>query len=410
MSLPARFLPIALLSLLACQPVFASTSPKAEPAVPKAAPDNKKHPAGKASTSKEGKKNTKKEVRPATKPPRPRQEKRKTTTVPVPDTSPVVTAQPYAPALASFMDDMTTKHGFDRSALDTLFGKVRHSSRAITLTTPQPVTVRRNWQEYRARFIEPTRIQAGIRFIHKYPKTLARAESEYGVPASVIAAIIGVETKYGQNTGNFRVVDVLTTLAFDYPAAPNRTNRMSLFRRELEEALLYAREAKLDPLSLKGSYAGAIGWPQFMPSSIRQYAVDYDGKGKIDLMNSVPDAIGSVGNFLVRHGWVSGRPVIFRATVSDANTQWQSMMDQGLKAKYSASETIAAGITTQEPLPTDLQYGLVYLENGDAPTEYWLVTDNFYAVTQYNRSYAYAMSVIQFADVLREATGLPPSH
>lgn len=319
--------------------------------------------------------------------------------------------QPYfATHVQPFIDDMVREHHFDRTALEKLFQKVEHNSRAIELVTPVPPTAKRDWQAYRARFIEPMRTRAGVKFMHTYPKTLVRAEKEFGVPREIIAAIIGVETRYGQNTGRFTVLDVLTTLAFSYPEAHNRPQRMSLFREELSQALLYAREAKIDPLALRGSFAGAIGWPQFMPSSIRKYAVDYDKKGKVDLMHSPIDAIGSVANFLKVHGWQKDRPVMYPVTVSDANNGWQLMLNQGLKARYSARDVHAAGVISATQLPDNLQYGLIYLENGESPTEYWLVTDNFYAITQYNRSYFYAMSVVQFGDVLNKAAGRKKKH
>ncbi|WP_343649361.1 lytic murein transglycosylase B [Herbaspirillum sp.] len=291
-----------------------------------------------------------------------------------------------------FIDEMVERNQFQRSDLNDLFAKTRYVDSAIQLIKPAPSTKPKNWSAYRARFVEPVRINAGVEFWNTYGVALARAEAQYGVPMEIIVGIIGVETVYGRNTGNFRVMDALTTLAFDYPNTPNREARMAFFRGELENTLLLAREAGIDPLSLRGSYAGAIGWPQFMPGSIREYAVDFDGDGKIDLRNSPVDAIGSVAHYLSVHGWQRGEPVAFPVTVSADNLQWQAMLNQGLEAKYSEDQLHAAGISTP-PLPAGQRFGLVDLQNGTGPTEYWIATNNFYAITQYNRSYFYAMSV-----------------
>jgi membrane-bound lytic murein transglycosylase B len=190
-----------------------------------------------------------------------------------------------SPEVDQFLDDMVSKHGFERAALNTLFSQMRHIDSAIQLMKPAPPGKPKNWQAYRRRFVEPVRISAGVRFWNDNADALARAQKEYGVPADIIVAIIGVETVYGRVTGNFRVLDALATLAFDYPETPTRKARMAFFRGELESALLISREQAIDPLSLLGSYAGAIGLPQFMPSSIIQYAVDFDGDGQIDLRN-----------------------------------------------------------------------------------------------------------------------------
>jgi membrane-bound lytic murein transglycosylase B len=298
----------------------------------------------------------------------------------------------------AFADMMVEKHGFAHDDLKTVFKNTRHISSAIQLIKPAPVGQAKNWQAYRARFVEPTRIAAGLAFWNAHADALARAEKEYGVPAEIIVGILGIETMYGKNTGNFRVLDVLTTLAFDYPDTPTRAARMEYFRGELENALLFARESSIDPFTLRGSYAGAIGWPQFMPASIRKYAVDYDGDGRIDLRNSPDDAIGSVANFLVQHGWRRGEPTVFPTTVEtpleDGKVGWPSYIGQGLEAKFTLADLKAAGVhPTVEP-PQDMPFGLVDLQNGTEPTEYWLGAANFFAITQYNRSYFYAMSVI----------------
>jgi membrane-bound lytic murein transglycosylase B len=304
-----------------------------------------------------------------------------------------------------FIEQMVTKHGFERTQLEAMFKQVRYVDTAIQLIKPAPLTKPKNWQAYRARFIDPVRIKAGAAFWEMYADTLARAEERYGVPAEIIVGIIGVETVYGRNTGNFRVLDVLTTLGFDYPPAPNRVPRMEFFRREVEQTLLFARESQIDPFDLHGSYAGAVGWPQFMPGSIRKYAVDFDGDGKVDLRNSPIDAIGSVANFLVEHGWQPGTPLVFPAVVAapDVNPNWQQFIGQGLEAKFTLDELVTGGVAPRFDPPRDIKYGLVDLQNGMEPTEYWLGAANFFAITKYNRSFFYAMSVIDLGQAVKAA-------
>ncbi|PUA17224.1 lytic murein transglycosylase B [Glaciimonas sp. PCH181] len=314
--------------------------------------------------------------------------------------------------VSSFIDEMVTKNGFTRSELEAVFNKTRFVESAIQLMKPGPPGKPKNWGVYRARFVEPVRINAGVKFWNTYADALARAEAQYGVPAEIIVGILGVETVFGRNTGNFRVMDAITTLAFDYPNTPTREARMAFFRKELENTLLFARESNIDPFSLLGSYAGAIGWPQFMPSSIRQYAVDFDGDGKIDLRKSPVDAIGSVAHYLQVHGWKRGEPIVFPATVStdtSSENRWQAFIGQGLEAKFSLDELTAAGVVPTSSLASSAAgsklFGLVDLQNGTAPTEHWLGTDNFFAITKYNRSFFYAMSVIDLGRAIRVARG-----
>jgi len=308
------------------------------------------------------------------------------------------------PQVGQFIDRMVELHGFDRAELQRLFSQVRHLDSVIRLMQPAPPGQPKNWAAYRARFVEPTRINAGVRFWNQYSDKLAQAEQRFGVPAEIIVAILGVETIYGRNTGNFRVMDSVATLAFDYPDTPNRNARMDYFRGELENTLLFARQSGIDPFTLIGSYAGAIGLPQFMPGSIMRYAVDFDSDNVIDLRNSPADAIGSIANFLLLHGWRSGEPTVFPATVEqDGRRDWEAMIGQGLKASYTLEQLRAAGVHPAiEPLP-DMPYGLIDLQNGSEPSEYWLATTNFFAITYYNRSYFYAMSVVDLARAIRTA-------
>jgi membrane-bound lytic murein transglycosylase B len=307
--------------------------------------------------------------------------------------------------VSEFIDQMAEKHGFDRAELESVFKNVRYVDTTIQLMKPAPPGRPKNWRAYRARFVDPLRIDAGVAFWNTHADALARAEEQFGVPAEIIVGIIGVETIYGRNTGSFRVLDAVTTLGFDYPNTPNRTARMAFFRGEIENTLLFARESGIDPFSLLGSYAGAIGWPQFMPGSIRKFAVDFDGDGRIDLRNSPVDAIGSVAHFLVEHGWKRGEPIAFPATVSatEGGVNWDAFIGKGLEAKYRLDELKAAGVSPTVEPPADMMFGLVDLQNGQEPTEYWLGARNFFAITQYNRSYFYAMSVVDLGRTVRTA-------
>ncbi len=325
------------------------------------------------------------------------------------------------PEVLRFINEMVQRYNFNQKALLDLFSKTRYLDTSIRLVKPSITGKPKNWQAYRARFVEPLRINSGVTFWNDNESTLKRAEEQYGVPPEIITAIIGIETIYGRHTGNFRAMDAITTLAFNYPATSNREMRMTFFQKELENLLLFARESNIDPLSLQSSYAGAIGWPQFMPSSIRQYAVDFDGDGTIDLRNSSADVIGSVAHFLAVHGWQRDMPLVYPVALpssssrtedstsampqqpSDNNAAIEHLLNQGLQATFSLDDIKTAGITPEKNPPDTLRYGLIDLQNGDNPTEYWLATNNFYAITQYNRSYFYAMAVIDLGHAIRAA-------
>lgn len=305
-------------------------------------------------------------------------------------------------AVNDFADEMASKHGFARAELAALIGQVRYVDSAVQLVKPAPVGKPKNMQAVRALMIEPIRINAGVKFWHEHAGALARAEQEYGVPPDIIVGILGIETVYGRNVGRFRVLDVLTTLAFAYPDAPNKTARMAFFRGELENTLLLARKQAIDPFSLLGSFAGAIGLPQFMPGSVLAHAVDFDKDGKIDLRTSPEDAIGSIANFLVKHGWKRNEngAILYRAHLSPGRT-WEGFLNQGLEAKFDLAQLQSAGVATTNAPIAGRKYGLVDLQNGADATEYWVATNNFFAITQYNRSYYYAMSVIELGHAVK---------
>lgn len=299
----------------------------------------------------------------------------------------------HSKEVSNFIDYMVDRHGFTRDELELIFDQVEFNAKSLQLIKPAPITKPKNWAAYRARFIEPIRIKSGVNFWDNYAEALDRAEKQFGVPAQIIVGIIGVETVFGKDVGKFRVVDVLATLGFTYPDTANKESRMAYFRGELEHVLLFSREFGIDPFSLLGSYAGAIGWPQFMPSSIRQYAVDFDGDGKIDLRNSPIDAIGSVANFLSQHGWNAGLPLVFPAQVISDHPE--TMLATELSPAFTLQQFADVAIPTQKNIPTQPLYGLIDLQNGQNPTEYWFATQNFFAITKYNRSYFYAMAVIE---------------
>lgn len=309
-------------------------------------------------------------------------------------------------SVSEFITEMSEQHGFDREQLQAQLSKAHYLESVARLINPPPAGTKKNWTAYRERFIEPTRLRAGVAFWNQHESALRRAEAEFGVPAEIIVGIIGVETLYGRMPGKVRVVDALATLAFAYPDTPNRAARMAYFRNELKQVFLYARENDVDPFSLSGSFAGAIGWPQFMPGSIRRFAVDFDGDGKIDLRHSPVDAIGSVASFLSQHGWTAGQPLVFPVDVSTApDAGWHGMINQALEARYTLDECVQAGVVAPGTVPTSLTYGLVDLQDGDRATRYWLGTGNFFAITRYNRSFFYAMAVIELGNAVRQRRG-----
>lgn len=267
---------------------------------------------------------------------------------------------------------------------------------------PPTSPVAKDWSAYRARFIEPVRIQAGLRFWQKHRDTLDRAEREYGVPAAIIVGIIGVETLYGQNTGNFRVVDALGTLAFHFPQAhPRAAERQAFFRSELEQFLLLTSRSGADPLTIRGSYAGALGLPQFMPSSWSKFAVDFDGDGRIDLFGSPADAIGSVANYFKAFQWRTGMPTHYPVTLTPGQTDMDSLMAPDILPTFSVASFVGKGAALEgAALSHTGPLALIELRNGSNPPSYVAGTENFYAITRYNWSSYYAMAVIELAEAV----------
>jgi membrane-bound lytic murein transglycosylase B len=284
----------------------------------------------------------------------------------------------------TFIGELVERHGFDAAKLNRVFARVEHLDAPLQLILPGE---RPSWQDYRAQFVNEQRIARGAAFWKVNRKALARAERKYGVPAAVIVAIMGVETNYGRNMGRYRVVDALATLAFDYPP------RADYFRNELEQYLLLTRESRVDVFALQGSYAGAIGIPQFMPGSVRRYAVDFDGDGMIDLRRSSADAIGSVANFLREHGWRSGEPVLLRAKLAPDAALFT---DGSLRPRHRLGDLVAAGVALDPAPSSDDALGAPLALEGD----YRVGLQNFYVITRYNRSALYAAAVADLADAL----------
>jgi membrane-bound lytic murein transglycosylase B len=299
-------------------------------------------------------------------------------------------------AARAFIEEMVARHGFSREELELVFARARFQPaivRAMTPSTPG----QRSWITYRRNAVNAQRIDAGLEFWQQHAAALARAEAEFGVPAEIVVGIIGVETIYGRNTGNWRVIDALTTLAFDYP------RRAEFFRGELEQFLLAARDSNLDTLGMRGSYAGAMGIPQFMPGSYRRYAVDFDGDGRRDLFASPVDAIGSVANFLRQHGWTPGEAVAVPARAE--GERWRTVADGGVEPVRTMAELTAAGVATDAAIHPDTRVVLVELDAPDSPATLWVGFRNFHALTRYNRSSFYAIAVLELGTAVR--TGLP---
>jgi len=291
------------------------------------------------------------------------------------------------PLAKDFVEEMVKQHGFKREEIVSMLARAERQQ-SILDAIARPAEKAKPWKDYRKLFVTNDRITQGVAFWREHAAALARAERESGVPAAIIVAIIGVETRYGRNTGSYRVLDALTTLGFDYPP------RADFFRGQLVEYFLMAREQKLAPDRLLGSYAGAMGFGQFMPSSYRKYAIDFDGDGLVDILSDIDDAIGSVGNYLKGYGWQRGAPIVTRAMVKEPLPE--GLLKEVLEPVTTLRDYKAKGITSLSALPDDTLTALFMLE-GESGSEYWLALNNFYVITRYNRSQMYSMAVVQLS-------------
>lgn len=298
------------------------------------------------------------------------------------------------PNAQQFIDKMVNKHGFDRQQLQEILSQAKRldsvlrlmDNQAPTTSVKPPSGPNGAWLRYRKKFITPDNVQNGVVFWNQYEDALNRAWQVYGVPPEIIVGIIGVETRWGRVMGKTRILDALATLSFNYP------RRAEYFSGELETFLLMARDEQDDPLNLKGSFAGAMGYGQFMPSSYKQYAVDFSGDGHINLWDPV-DAIGSVANYFKAHGWVKGDQVAVMA-----NGQAPGLLNV-FKSRYCISQLAAAGLTPQQPLGNHQQASLLRLDVGTG-YQYWYGLPNFYTITRYNHSTHYAMAVWQLGQAV----------
>ena len=313
---------------------------------------------------------------------------------------------PYAdnPEAMRFADDVAQRRDLDVAWTRRALAMARQLPVVQRLMQPAPPGARKSWEAYRSRFIDDTRIQAGVRFWSEQRETLARAEAEYGVPAEIIVGIIGVETLYGRHMGNFRVIDALATLAFDYPPQhPRAAERAAYFRGELEQFLSTQHRRGADPLEPLGSFAGATGLPQFMPSSWVRWAVDFDGDGRIDLRESPADAIGSVANYFKSHGWQTGMPTHYPVSFDAARLDLDALLAPDILPTFSVGSFTAKGAVLEgAALEHKGPLALIELQNGDAPPSYVAGTENFYVITRYNQSSYYAMAVIELGRAVAE--------
>ena len=289
-----------------------------------------------------------------------------------------------------FIDEVVEQHNFDRAFLEDRFSTAQRLD-SVLEAIARPAEKRLTWKQYRPIFVTSKRSEKGKIFLAEHKDTLQRAEKEFGVPAEIITAIIGVETYYGKRTGSYTVFDSLTTLGFDYPP------RSKFFKSELKEFLLLSKEEKISVDDMTGSYAGAMGMPQFISSSYRNYAIDFDGDGKRDLWNSVPDVIGSVANYFSEHGWKKGETILHPASISDDSIVKEK---NELKPYVTVGQLKQQGVVISRALDEKDEATLLKFD-GKRGEEYWVGLDNFYVITRYNHSAMYSMAVFQLSEKIK---------
>jgi membrane-bound lytic murein transglycosylase B len=294
------------------------------------------------------------------------------------------------PEIEAFIEEMASKHAYERSELRRLFAKVQPRP-SIVRAMSAPSTAR-PWHEFRRRIVTDARIENGLRFWQENQPVLEKASREFGVAEEILVATVGIETNYGRTTGNFRVLDALTTLAFDYPP------RADFFRSELEQYLLLSREDSIDPANTRGSYAGAIGLPQFLPSSYRKHAIDFDGDGRRDLVGSRADALGSIANYYRSYGWKAGNPVIAAAASGEA--ELAPLLAGGIKPHITVAELRSKGVVVSDAADEKAEVTVFSVET-ESGHRLYVGFNNFYVITRYNRSVNYAMAVWELASELK---------
>ena len=306
--------------------------------------------------------------------------------------SPALADYSKQPAVREYVDELVAKHGFERDWLLAVFAKANRNDDVIARIS-KPAEKALKWYEYRRIFMKDERIDGGAEFWRRHRATIERAAAEFNVAAEIIVAVIGVETYYGRILGTFPVLDALATLAFDYP------RRAAFFKGQLTEYMLLVREQGLDPSALKGSYAGAFGYGQFIPSSFRNFAVDFDGDGVRNIWSNETDAIGSVANYFARHGWRGDGPVALRVTL--AKPEADQLANHGLALEQTVGALRAAGVQGIDALDAAEHANLMRMDLADG-TEYWLALHDFYVITRYNRSRMYALAVLQLGQQIRK--------
>ncbi len=300
-------------------------------------------------------------------------------------------------AMNSFIDRMVADHHYNKTELDTLFQAVEIKNDIIKKISSPAESL--PWYKYRKIFMTDARINGGVEFWQKYAQALAKAEQKYGVPPQIIIAILGVETLYGQKTGNYRVIDALSTLAFAYPP------RSQFFLGELEKFLLLCKKEQISPLNPTGSYAGAMGMPQFMPSSFLTYATDFNNDNHTDIWHTPEDAIASIGNYLANHHWQPKQAIA--VPIIAKNDRYKAKLSKGLKPDLRLAELESLDLTTLRPLPLDTEVKLLSFEQPQG-TELWAGLNNFYVITRYNHSALYAMAVFQLSESILNKKGSFP--
>lgn len=320
-------------------------------------------------------------------------------TAPQDDSAPDIVTYGQREDVMQFAADVATRRKLDPDWVRTQLRASRYLPSVAKLIMPPPAGTAKNWAAYRARFVEPTRLRAGVAFWRDNQEALQRAEEKYGVPAELVVGIIGVETLYGQHMGSFRAIDALATLAFDFPKG--RRDRSAFFRDELEQLLVLSHAEKRDAGSFKGSYAGALGMGQFMPSSWNKYAVDFDRDGHIDLIRSPADVIGSVANYLAESGWVRGQPTRFDVAPPVDAADRAALLAPDIVPSFTPKQMAERGaVLAPAGAGFDGLLALIELQNGEAAPSFVAGTPNFYAVTRYNWSSYYAMAVLDLGEAV----------